>query len=161
MNLRLPTHRPTRGLTRNEWLWTLLLLIVIVGTIVSTLRAEVERGNQRMAEDTLSFLASQIHLGLEGTSLEGPGELNLPLLGPGLPPKGMTTGSAEPHPLQEIMPEHGYLPVDPWGNGYVLRLGEADGQPTLFIVSGGQAGVLPEKIGADAPLTRRVHWPTQ
>lgn len=161
MDLRLPNHRPIRGLTRAELLWTLLLLVVIVGTIVGTLRAEVERGNKRMAEDTLTFLASQIYLGLEGTTLDGPEALDLPLLGPGIPPGGMEFDSTEPKMLELVMPERGYLPVDPWGRGYVLRLGMSNGQAALFLSSGGRACVLPEEIHADAPLTRRVHWPTQ
>jgi len=159
MKPRNLNSRHARGLTRFEWLWTLLLLVIIVGTIVSTLDAEVERGNERMARDTISFLSSQIYLGLESADFEEPDKLPLPMLGPGLPPSGLPFGGEEPTQLSTLMPPNGYLPVDPWGRGYVLMLGTANSQLALFIVTGGQSGILPTDVGLDTPLAERVHFP--
>ena len=159
MNLRTRNFRQNRGLTRFEWLWTLLLLAVIIGTIVSTLDAEVERGNERMAHDTISYLSSQLYLGLESQNFENPEALPLPMLGPGLPPGGLPFGEKEPERLDSLMPESGYLPVDPWGRGYVLMLGTADGMMSLFVVSSGSSGVLPAEVALGTPLAARVHFP--
>jgi hypothetical protein len=159
MNPRTRTSRLNRGLTRFEWLWTLLLLAIIVGTIVSTLDAEVERGNERMARDTISYLSSQLHLGLESQDYARPEALPLPMLGPGLPPMGLPLGGEEPARLASIMPQSGYLPVDPWGHGYVLMLGTADGMLSLFVLSAGGSGILPMEVGLNTPLAARVHFP--
>lgn len=159
MNSRNLNSRHARGLTRFEWLWTLLLLVVIVGTIVSTLDAEVERGNERMARDTISYLSSQLHLGLENTDFSGPDTLPLPMLGPGLPPSGLPLGGEEPTQLGTLMPPNGYLPMDPWGRGYVLMLGTADSQLALYIVTGGLSGILPTDVRLDTPMAERVHFP--
>lgn len=159
MHLLHPKPRPDHGLTRNEWLWTLLLLFVIVATIVGTLDSEVEKGNLRMANDHLSYLASQIYLGLETDTPAAPSDMPLPLLGPGLPPEGLPSGGAEPGRLKDWMMDGSYIPVDPWDNGYVLMLGQAGGGDALFIVSGGVDGSLPETANSETPLARRVHWP--
>ncbi|MFK5956057.1 MAG: hypothetical protein QM477_06395 [Planctomycetota bacterium] len=159
MNLRHLNSRHNRGLTRNEWLWTLLLLAVIVGTIVSTLDAEVERGNERMARDTISYLSSQLYLGLEDKEFTAPAELPLPMLGPGLLPDGLPQSNTAPPSLKQIMPENGYLPVDPWGHGYVLMLGTADNMMALFVVSAGGDGLLPAEVNMETPFAKRVHFP--
>jgi len=159
MHLRLPHPRPDHGLTRSEWLWTLLLLFVIVATIVGTLDSEVEKGNRRMAGDHLSYLASQLYLGLEDRAPGQPADLPLPMLGPGLPPTELPVGEQNPTQLQKWMPEDGYLPVDPWGRSYVLMLGEADGMEAIFVVSAGEDGQLPEQVDLSTELAARVHWP--
>ncbi|MDA0667502.1 MAG: hypothetical protein O3A50_06945 [Planctomycetota bacterium] len=156
---RTRTPRQNRGLTRFEWLWTLLLFAFIIGTIVSTLDAEVERGNERMARDAISYLSSQLYLGLETQDFASPETLPLPMLGPGLPPRGLPLGGEEPARLASIMPTSGYLPVDPWGRGYVLLLGTADGMLSLFVVSSGGSGILPIDVGLTTPLAARVHFP--
>ena len=159
--MRLPppvSSTQQHGLTRGEWLWTFLLLGVIVATIVGTLHAEVERGKQRLAADTLAYLASQIYWGLERGAWASPEDLHYPLLGPGSLPEGLPS-SATQGDLQDFVPNQSYLPIDPWGHAYVLLLGTDHGQKAPFLLSAGKTGVIPQQVGANTPLAHRVHWP--
>ncbi len=156
----LPASSPSHqhGLTRGEWLWTLLLLSVIVATIVGTLHAEVERGKMRMAADTLAYLASQVYWSLEQGNWANPEDLGYPWVGPGKLPEGLKLAKPQAE-LQNLLPDKTYLPTDPWGHAYVLLLGTANGQQTPFLLSAGEDGKLPQELHLNTPLAHRVHWP--
>lgn len=155
-----PTNSNSRsGLTRNETLWVVVLISGIVLLIVNTLHAEVERGHQRMANDTLSHIASQLYLGLEQLDLHAVEELDLPRIGPGIIPDRLQVGGRAPQPLSELLVPGSHLPDDPWGYGYVLLNGTADGHAALFIVSVGPEGELPLQPTSDSELSFRVHLP--
>ena len=147
------------GLTRSETLWVIVLISGIVWLIVSTLSSEVERGNQRMANDMLSHLASQLYLGMEAGEMHSFEALELPRIGPGNIPEGLLVGDRAPKPLQDLMPLNSYLPDDPWGFGYVLVEGFADDHQALFLVSAGPEGELPVSPTLDSELSERVHLP--
>ncbi|MCP4091910.1 MAG: hypothetical protein GY747_00535 [Planctomycetes bacterium] len=147
------------GLTRSETLWVVVLISGIVLLIVSTLRSEVERGHQRMAEDMLSHLASQLYLGMEAQDLHDYGALDLPRIGPGNIPERLQIGGRAPQALQDLMPANSYLPDDPWGYGYVLVEGLADDRKALFLVSAGPEGELPVTPTLGSELSQRVHLP--
>ncbi len=151
--------RRLRGLTRTEWIWTVLLLGVILMVILVTLDAEVERGMERMDRDTLSHLASAVHLGLERQGVQGPDDLAepLPLLGPGTAPAdadGTVTGGA----LVRLMPDGFTLPTDPWGGAYVLMAHGPSEVPSLYLVSGGGDGILPEELNPMRDDVVQVFW---
>jgi len=155
-----PTKTGCRsGLTRSETLWVVVLISGIVLLIVSTLRAEVERGHRRMADDMLAHLASQVYLGLEADQIGSFDQLDLPLIGPGNIPARLQVGGRAPQPLQDLLPVGTYLPDDPWGFGYVLLEGTANDRRALFLVSVGPEGELPLEPTSKTELSHRVHLP--
>lgn len=155
-----PTNSNRRnGLTRSETLWVVVLISGIVLLIVNTLHAEVERGHRRMAGDTLAHLASQLYLGLEQLELHTLEELDLPRVGPGMIPDRLQVGGRAPQPLHSLLVEGSHLTDDPWGYGYVLLQGTADGHAALFLVSVGPDDELPLQPTTDSELSFRVHLP--
>jgi|FLOH01.1.fsa_nt_gi hypothetical protein len=158
-SIPLQPCRGRNGLTRSETLWVIVLLSGIVLLIVNTLQAEVERGSQRFATDTLAHLASQIYLGLEDQDLHRLDQLGLPRLGPGKPPLSLELGGQTALPLQDLMPAGAYLPADPWGYSYVLQEGTADGHAALFLISVGAADTMPLQPSVTTELCCRVYLP--
>jgi len=151
--------RGRNGLTRSETLWVIVLLSGIVLLIVNTLSAEVERGSQRLAADTLAHLASQVYLGLESQDLHSLDQLDLPRLGPGNTPASLALGAHPALPLQDFMLAGAYLPADPWGYGYVLKEGTADGHAALFLISVGADDFMPLEPTVATELCYRVYLP--
>jgi len=158
--IRPTTTRPRAGLTRLEWIWTVLLVVVILVTILVTLDAEVERGKRRMDRDQLSFLASTIHLGLEKRGITGPSELpmSLPLLGPGEPPVDEQGNALSGGDLGALLPEGVTMLQDPWGRAYVLVAQGPETSPQLYLASAGKDGqvVLPLDLTSDEVI--KVYW---
>jgi len=148
------------GLSRAEWIWTVLLVGVILTTILVTLDAEVERGQERMDRDQLAYLASSIHLGLEQQGIHGPKELPspLPLLGPGTPPLGEDGKALEANSLTALMPPGFPLPTDPWGRAYVLVSNGPAALPNLYVLSAGADGRLPEQLDPTLDEVAQVFW---
>jgi hypothetical protein len=147
------------GLTRSEMLWIVVLISGIVLLIVNTLHAEVERGHKRMAKDSLAHLASQLYLGLEQLEIYDFEQLDLPRVGPGVIPNRLQVGGRAPQPLGDLLVEGAHLSDDPWGYGYVLLQGTADGHDAVFLVSVGPDDELPLQVTADTELSSRVHLP--
>lgn len=158
--LRPTTTTPRAALTRLEWIWTVLLVGVILVTILVTLEAEVERGKRRMDRDQLSFLASTIHLGLEKRGITGPNELpmSLPLLGPGEAPiddKGQALTGGD---LAALLPEGVEMLQDPWGRAYVLMAHGPEASPQLYLASAGEDGLMELPLDPTSDEVVKVFW---
>ncbi len=158
--LRPTTTNPRAALTRLEWIWTVLLVGVILVTILVTLEAEVERGKRRMDRDQLSFLASTIHLGLEKRGITGPDELpmSLPLLGPGEAPLDDQGQALTGGDLGALLPEGMQMLEDPWGRAYVLVAHGPAASPKLYLASAGEDGQVEFPLDPTSEEVVEVYW---
>lgn len=148
------------ALTRLEWIWTVLLVGVILVTILVTLDAEVERGKRRMDQDQLSFLASTLHRGMEARGITGVADLPqaLPMLGPGEAPLGTDGKVLSGGDLSVLLPEGVSALKDPWGRAYVLVSQGPAASPSLYLTSAGEDGEITLPLDVASEEVVKVFW---
>jgi hypothetical protein len=112
-----------RGLTRAELVWILGLSAFILGIIFWSWKTDLDQAQDRLGTQQMSYLAGQIRYAMEvqEDQLEQWPKF---MLGPGQAPTGLQGVNLKP--LDSVLPEYVYLPVDPWQGAYALQQ-RADG----------------------------------
>lgn len=146
--------RKQLGLSRAELIWTAALVTLVVVLIVNTLQAEVARAKQRMCMDSLAYLASQVHIGLEQQQLTSADLLESHYTGTGLSAAFMLETSSQP--LSSLLIDGINIPSDPWGQAFVLH---KTSNGDLWLVSGGEDGDYPSMPFSADSLAKRVYLP--
>ena len=143
MFVKFRTHKLEHlnlGLSRIEWIWIVGLLVSLYLLIVSTSRAEIEKGKARICQDTLSYLSARLHISLEKQGYIDGSELPEFLFGPGELPTFVTREKA---PLKHLDGSL-FVPQDPWGRAYILHTNKKEnGEYQLSILSAGPSGEYP------------------
>jgi hypothetical protein len=131
--------------------------------IVKTLVPERPRARLSQVESALEYLRGHIHLALEDATLGGVYAPDLVgghlWLGPGARPKAIEQDADIAHSLKSLFPHETFLPIDPWGNAYAMRVIPHQGRDILTIATGGSDGILPTHFSLEANDILQVLWP--
>lgn len=140
---------------------TLLFVATATAVVPPALAGAVHRRRVSRAETDVADIASRIR-GAE-TALQNVGKTVEVLCGSGAMPRALTDAArrwidAPRGALAAAVGDRESIPIDPWGNCYVVKLATAVAEHRTpgLVLSAGPNGIIETPFSADAPLGNDV-----